>query len=69
MSADTRWGIFEWNKSTGAFTNKVPTVITSTDDLDGGVPKTSIGAIGDYALVATNVNNPFITRIPAMHGY
>ncbi len=58
MSTDTRWGIFEWNQSTGAFTNKVPTVITSTTDLSGGVPKTSIGAIGDYALVATNTSNP-----------
>ncbi len=58
MSSDTRWGIFEWNQSTGAFTNKVPTVITTTTDLDGGVPKTSIGAIGDYALVATNTSNP-----------
>ena len=58
VSADTRWGIFEWNQSTGAFTNKTPIVITSTTDLTGGVPKTSIGAIGDYALVATNTNNP-----------
>ena len=58
MSTDTRWGIFEWNKSTGAFTNKAPTVITRTTDLTGGVPKTSIGAIGDYALVATNTSNP-----------
>lgn len=58
ISADTRWGIFEWNQSTGVFTNKVPTVITSTTDLSGGVPKTSIGAIGDYALVATNTSNP-----------
>jgi hypothetical protein len=33
-------------------------VITSTTDLTGGVPKTSIGAIGDYALVATNTSNP-----------
>ena len=58
MSTDTRWGIFEWNQSTGVFTNKVPTVITSTTDLTAGVPKTSIGAIGDYALVATNTSNP-----------
>ena len=58
VSSDTRWGIFEWNGSTGAFTNKIPTVITSTTDLTGGVPKTSIGAIGDYALVATNTSNP-----------
>ena len=56
--ADSRWGIFQWNASTGAFTNKVPTVITSATDLDGGVPKTSIGAIGDYAIVGTNVANP-----------
>lgn len=55
---DSRWGIFEWNKSTGAFTNKIPTVITSTSDLDSGVPLTSIGAIGDYAVVMTNVKNP-----------
>ena len=57
-SSDSRWGIFQWNASTGAFTNKVPTVITSTSDLDSGVPLTSIGAIGDYAVVATNVANP-----------
>jgi len=57
-SSDSRWGIFSWNASTGTFTNKVPTVITSTTDLDTGVPKTSIGAIGDYAIVGTNVANP-----------
>ena len=52
------WGIFEWSSATNAFTNKVPTVITSTDDLDTGIPKASIGTIGSYAIVATNVNNP-----------
>jgi hypothetical protein len=57
-SADTRWGIFEWNQTAGTFTNKVPTVITSTTDLDSGVPKASIGAIGAYAIVATNTTNP-----------
>jgi len=57
-TANTAWGIHEWNKSTGVFTNKTPTVITSTDDLTAGIPKTSIGAVGDYAVVATNANNP-----------
>jgi hypothetical protein len=57
-TANTAWGIHEWNKSTGVFTNKTPTVITSTDDLSSGIPKTSIGAVGDYAVVATNANNP-----------
>jgi len=55
---NTIWGIFEWSASTNAFTNKIPTVITSTDDLSGGVPKASIGSIGDYAIVATNTSNP-----------
>ena len=58
VGTDTRWGIFQFAASTGAFTNKIPTVITSTDDLTGGVPLTSIGAIGDYAVVTTNTSNP-----------
>jgi hypothetical protein len=57
-TGNTLWGIFEWSATTNAFTNKVPTVITSTDDLSGGVPKASIGSIGDYAIVATNTSNP-----------
>ena len=57
-TAQSTWGIHEWSGTTDSFTNKVPTVITSTTDLDGGIPKTSIGAIGDYAVVATNASNP-----------
>lgn len=57
-SSASLWGIFEWNKSTGVFTNKIPLVITSSSDLSGGVPKTSIGAVGSYAIVATNTSNP-----------
>lgn len=57
-TASSRYGIFEWNQATSAFVNKIPLVITNTDDLIGGVPKESVGAIGDYAVVATNVTNP-----------
>ena len=61
-TAETQWGIFEWNSTTEAFTNKVPTVITTTADLSGGVasgaPLTSIGSIGDYAVVAINASAP-----------
>ena len=63
---DTRWGVFEWSATTNTFTNKVPTVITSTDDLDTGVPKASIGSIGDYAIVATNANNPLYYKSPGL---
>jgi hypothetical protein len=54
----TQWGIFEWNQTTGAFTNVVPSVITSTTELSNGVPLQDYGAIGDYTVVATNTANP-----------
>ena len=60
---DTRYGIFEWNgaaaTTTGGqtFANKLPTVITDTTkvvDFAGAdyTPKGSVGAVGDYAVVA-----------------
>jgi len=59
----TAWGIFEWNSASittsggQTFTNKTPIVITSTQDLVGGSatadPKSSVGAIGDYAVRTT----------------
>ena len=59
-TASTTWGLFQWNLTTSAFTNQVPIVITDTDNL---VPSTtqpldSIGSIGSYAVVATDVTNP-----------
>ena len=65
-TGETLWGIFEWSATTNTFTNKIPTVITSTDDLSGGVPKASIGSIGDYAIVATNINNPGYYKSPGL---
>jgi hypothetical protein len=61
---ETAWGIFEWSFTTEAFTVKTPVVITSTNDLIGGVPKDSIGNIGDYAVVATNASNPVYYKSP-----
>jgi len=57
-TANTLWGIWEWNATTGAFSNMVPSVITDTAYLSGGVPIDSYGNIGDYAVVATNTANP-----------
>ena len=58
-TANTLWGIFEWNQVTGAFTNKVPIVITDTADLEPAstVPLQSVGSIGDYAVVASSTFN------------
>ena len=66
-TAQTKYGIFQWNGNpatvTGgqSFTNKVPLVITSNTQLVGesntGIPKGSVGAIGDYAVVTTTTVN------------
>ena len=66
-TALTKYGIFEWNGNavtvTGgqSFTNKVPLVITSKTQLVGetntGIPKGSVGAVGNYAVVTTTTTN------------
>jgi hypothetical protein len=59
-TANTQWGIFQWNQTTAAFTNQIPLVITDTTDLEPAstVPLQSIGNIGDYAVVTTSTFNP-----------
>jgi hypothetical protein len=56
-TAQTAWGIFEWNQTTGVFTVKTPIVITDTTQGDP-VPSQDVGSIGDYAVNTTNVANP-----------
>jgi|688.fasta_scaffold89443_1 hypothetical protein len=61
------WGIFEWNQTTSAFTNKVPIVISDIadvvdstadyNDIAGWAPLQTIGSIGDYAVSAVGINN------------
>ena len=50
----TRWGIFQWDAFNQEFVAVNPIVITDTADLSGGVPKSSIGSVGTYAVVGTN---------------
>ena len=58
---DSLYGIFEWDKSTEKFTNKVPLVLNSATDLVGnlstGDPKASVGSKGDYAIVTARTSN------------
>ena len=64
----TKWGILEWNGAaatvTGgqSFSSVTPTVITELSQVTGnlaapGAPKASVGAIGDYAVVAISTLN------------
>jgi hypothetical protein len=59
-TAETRWGIFEWNQTTSTFVNRVPLAITNANEVVGGdgtneiadyTPLDDIGSIGDYAVV------------------
>ena len=58
----SKFGIFEWDQSTRTFTGKTPILVTATEDttLSSGVrrPISSIGLIGDYAIVLKDANNP-----------
>jgi hypothetical protein len=55
-TSGTNWGIYEYYDNT--FTLETPRVITDTAQLSSGVPLASVGAIGEYAVVATNSSNP-----------
>ena len=46
------WGIYEFNSTTGQFGLQSPIVISSADQVSGHVPLSSVGQIGDYAIVA-----------------
>lgn len=53
---ETSWGIYEWNATTGVYTEKDPIlVIDEADTVDGAgaVPLQRIGSIGSYAVVTT----------------
>jgi hypothetical protein len=53
----SQWGIYEFNATTGSFTLQDPIVITDATSLSGGVPLSSIGNMGDYAVVANSLYN------------
>ena len=54
---NTNFGIYQWDAD-GGFVAVTPSVITSTSQLSGGVPVSSYGKIGDYAVVTTSSSNP-----------
>lgn len=54
-TTNSTWGIYEFNATTGKFTNKQPIVITEASSMVGGYPKDSIGSIGSYAVIPENI--------------
>jgi hypothetical protein len=61
-TSNTKFGIFEWNKATGTFTNKVPTIVDDsnaslyTTNGDGLTLKSSFGATGAYVITTDKGN-------------
>lgn len=60
-TADSKFGIFEWNATKGTFTNKVPLVIDDSNaslnyDSGNSAPKASFGLVGQYAIVFNQPN-------------
>ena len=70
--ASSIYGIFEWSKANQSFTTVTPTLITSTADLVGavstGIPKASIGTMGDYAINTTNTSNKIYKKVTKQNG-
>ena len=59
-TADSLYGIFEWNKTKGIFTNKTPLVIDDSNasvafDTNNMTPKSSFGLIGQYCVVLNQI--------------
>ena len=50
-TVNSQWGIYEFNASTGNFSNKTPYVLVDSSDIVDGYPKDTIGNIGDYAVI------------------
>ena len=74
-TANSAWGIFEWNGSAitttdgQTFTSKTPLVITESSKVNPstGAPKSAVGAIGDYAIVCIDTDNTTGT-LTSRHG-
>lgn len=54
----SEFGIFEWGITGANFGVETPLVITDATQLLSGVPRTSVGSIGQYAVVVTSSSNP-----------
>ena len=58
----TNWGIYEWTEDGTTFTLQTPRVITSSTQVSGTVPLSSVGSIGEYAVVTTSSSNPIYLK-------
>lgn len=63
--ANTDFGVYQWSQTLQSYTKITPTIITASSDVNTdavNTPKSSVGQIGTYAVVARNVNNPLFYK-------
>jgi len=51
-TTSTQWGIFEFDATTGLFTQISPLVITDEENVVASAPAGYLGSVGDYAVIA-----------------
>ena len=56
-TTNSTWGIYEFNSSTGKFVNQTPIVITDSEYIADGYPIDSLGNVGGYAVIATEIQD------------
>ena len=60
-TTNSTWGIYEFNATSGKFVNKVPYVLTSSDQITvGRYPLDTIGNVGEYAVVSQYHAGPIL---------
>ena len=50
-TTSSKWGIYEFNATTGKFVNKLPLVIVDSSNIQDDYPLQSLGDIGTYAVI------------------
>jgi len=69
-TAITSWGGFEWDAVNQKFVQIKPSFLYTADNLNNGVPESSYGKIGDYAIVGYEDNtNPMYYKAYNNHWY
>jgi len=61
-TTSSTWGIYEFNATTGKFANKTPIVITESSQIINNYPKESVGSVGSYAVIPSNVTEGKLSR-------
>ena len=57
-TSGTEWGIYRFGSDGNAFVKSTPRIISNVAQVSGTVPISSVGSIGEYAVVTTSSSNP-----------